>query len=120
MADFNPKQDDASNVPPPAEPTLKLGRLPSPAQKGRLKGFSSNLKDFLTERPGKYAGKKSVLTSAQFGASLSDNFKEFFRPAVRGPVNSDLLVNWNAGFSGFWKNLGDLISPPKLPPLRDD
>ena len=118
MADFNPKQDDASNVPPPAEPTLKLGRLPSPAQKGRLKGFSSNLKDFLTERPGKYAGKKSVLTSAQFGASLSDNFKEFFRPAVRGPVNSDLLVNWNAGFSGFWKNLGDLISPPKLPPLR--
>ena len=116
MADFNPKQDDAAN--PPAEPTLQLGRLPSPAQKGRLKGFSSNLKDFLTERPGKYRGKPAVLTSAHFGASLSENFKEFFQPAVRGKVNSDLLVNWNAGFGGFWKNLSDLISPPKLPPLK--
>jgi periplasmic protein TonB len=115
MADFNPKPDDAV---PPAEPTLKLGRLPSPAQKGRLKGFSSNLRDFLTERPGKYRGKKNVLTSAQFGDSLRENLKEFFRPAPRGRVSSDLLVNWNVGFGGFWKNLSDLISPPKLPPLK--
>ena len=116
MADFSPKQDDAAN--PPAEPTLQLGRLPSPAQKNRLSGFSSNLKDFLTERPGKLRGKQTVLTSAHFGAGLSENLKEFFRPAVRGKVNSDLLVNWNAGFGGFWKNLSDLISPPKLPPLK--
>ncbi len=98
---------------------MPLGRLPSPAQSSRLKGLSSNLKDFLTERPAKGRdGKQTVLTSAQFGAGLGENLKEFFRSAPRGRVNSDLLVDWNAGFSGFWANLRDLISPPKMPPLK--
>jgi len=52
-----------------------------------------------------------------FGATISDNFKEFFRPGARGSVSSDLLVNWNQSPS-LWQNLRDTISPPKLPPLN--
>jgi periplasmic protein TonB len=116
MAELNSKQGNTGQ--PREQTAAPLGRLPSPSQASRLRGFSSNLKEFLTERPAKYAGgKKTVLTSAQFGSGLRENLKEFFRPAPRGRVKSDLLVNWNAGFGGFWANLRDLISPPKLPPL---
>jgi protein TonB len=52
-----------------------------------------------------------------FGESISDNFKEFFRPAPRGAVNSSLLVNWNQSAT-LWQNVRDIISPPKLPPLN--
>jgi len=116
MANQDPKQGNAGVM--PAKPAAPIGRLPSPTRDSRVKQFSSNLRDFLTERPAKGpSGKKSVITSAQFGSGLRENLKELFRPAPRGQVRSDLLVNWNAGFSGFWQNLRDLISPPKLPPL---
>jgi protein TonB len=114
MADMNDKKGVAGHA--AADPSVPLGRLPSPTQESRLKGFSSNLRDFLKERPAK--GKATVLTSAQFGTGVMENLKEFFKPNPRGRVNSDLLVDWNAGFSGFWRNLRDTISPPKLPPLR--
>jgi len=79
----------------------------------------SNLRDFLAERPVKFRpGQQTAFRMPGFGESLTDNLKEFFRPAPRGAVKSELLVNWNAGFGGFWQNLRDTISPPKLAPLK--
>jgi periplasmic protein TonB len=106
-------------VQPAPEPTLKIGRLPSPTGDSRVKGFASNVKDFLTERPVNLKGARpEVFNTPGFGEGLLDNWKEFLRASPRGQVNSDLLVNWNAGFGGFWQNLRDTISPQKLPPLK--
>src|SRR5271169_5592915 len=102
-----------------AEPTLEIGRYKSPVADSELRNFFSNIRDFLFERPVNMKGvKPTVFDTPGFGESLRDNLSEFFRSAQRGPVNSDLLVNWNAGFGGFWQNLRDMISPPKLPPLK--
>jgi TonB family protein len=117
MPELNPHIQDT--VPSGPENTLRIGRLPSPVRESEFKSFISNLKEFLTERPVKVkSGKSDVFQQPGFGESLNDNLKEFFRPEARGPVNSDLLVNWDGGFGGFWQNVKDTISPPKLPPLR--
>lgn len=101
------------------DPSSPLGRYVSPVRDSALKNFFSNIHDFLFERPVKMrAGGPAVLTRPGFGASLSENLKEFFRPAPRGAVRSDLMVNWNTGFGSTWQNLRDLIFPRKLPPLQ--
>src|ERR1700723_69267 len=99
MPELNPHIQDT--VPSGPENTLRIGRLPSPVRESEFKSFISNLKEFLTERPVKVRSSSSdVFKQPGFGESLNDNFKEFFRPAPKGPVNSDLLVNWNAGRGG--------------------
>src|SRR5579863_3355303 len=101
------------------EPTLRIGRLPADIHVSPMKSLFSNLRDFLVERPLNFRpGQQTAFRMPGFGESLGDNLKEFFRPAPRGAVNSDLLVNWNVGFGGFWQNIRDTISPPKLPPLK--
>ena len=35
-----------------------------------------------------------------------------------GAAGSDMMVDWQPGYRVFWRNLRDLISPPKLPPLK--
>lgn len=116
MSDIGARLDDSGRS--TTEPTLKIGRLASPSRESNLKSLASNLKDFLTERPVKIRGDRApVFAMGGFGASISDNFKEFFRPGARGSVNSALLVNWNQSAS-LWQNLRDMISPPKLPPLN--
>jgi protein TonB len=117
MADLTtPISDPGDNK---TEPTLQIGRYKSPVADSELRNFFSNIRDFLFERPVNMKGvKPTVFNTPGFGESLRDNLSEFFVSAPRGPVNSDLLINWNAGFSGLWQNLRDLIWPPKLAPLK--
>jgi len=84
-------------------------------------GFLSNLKEFLTERPVKVIGNaKGAFTQEEYGGGFVENLKEMFRAAPRaaGPDPTGLSVNWQANRSSVWKNLRDLIAPPKLPPLK--
>ena len=116
MSDFSSRLDEVGRS--TDEPTLRLGRLPSPSTGSSIKSLFSNLQDFLTERPIKVQpGARTAFGMPGFGDDFGGNLKEFFRAAPRGPVNSDLLVDWNEG-AGFWQNLRDWISPPKLPPLQ--
>jgi protein TonB len=116
MSDFSARLDDAGRS--TSEPTLRLGRLRSPAHESNLKSLFSNLKDFLTERPVKTrGGKTEVFAMPSFGANLGENLKEFFRSGPRGAVHSVLLVDWSEG-AGLWQNLRDLVFPRKLPPLE--
>ena len=114
MSDIIARLDNASQpTTEPVDPTLQLGRFKSPSQESNLKSLASNLKDFLTERPVKIKGDRApVFSMGGFGDDIGDNFKEFFRPSARGPVNSALLVNWDQN-AGLWQNLRDMISPPQ-------
>ena len=100
------------------ENSLHLGRLPSPARESYFKTVLSNFRDFLSERPVKIRrGAPDSFAMPQFGASLGDNFREFFRPSPRGAVNSALLINWKEE-GGLWRKLRDTLFPRKLPPLK--
>jgi protein TonB len=116
MADIGARIHDAGSS--NEGPTLQLGRYRAPVHESNLKSLWSNLKDFLTERPVKMRpGTPSAFAMPRFGGSFGENIGELFRSGAKGPVKSSLLVNWNEQV-GFWQNLRDLISPPKLPPLR--
>lgn len=116
MPDFSSILDEAGRS--TTEPTLRLGRFRSPAHESHLKSLVSNLKDFLTERPVKVRrGHPESFAMPEFGESLGDNFREFFRPSARGAVNSPLLINWSVQ-GGMWRNLRDTLFPRKLPPLQ--
>jgi periplasmic protein TonB len=117
MSDFGARLDEAGRS--TSEPTLRLGQMAAPVAHGSsLKSLLSNLKDFLTERPAKVrAGAPTSFDMPGFGAGFGANIREFFRSGPRGRVRSDLLVNWDEEPS-LWRNLCDLIWPPKLPPLK--
>jgi periplasmic protein TonB len=116
MSDFGARINDAGDA--NEGPKLQLGRFYSPARQSNLQSLWSNLKDFLTERPVKLRpGTPSAFAMPRFGTGLGENVKEFFHAGPRGNVKSGLLVNWKEHV-GFWQNLRDLISPPKLPPLK--
>jgi TonB family protein len=90
-------------------------------RQSRLKTFLSNFKDFLFERPVKVrGGNPTAFVTPEFGAGVGENFKELFRasPRLRAQANSVLLVNWNTGFDGFWRNLRDAVFPPQMAPLE--
>src|SRR5579863_476114 len=79
-----------------ADPSLRLGRLPSPTRQSNLSSLFSNLRDFLVERPVKLrAGTPTAFDIPRFGTGLGDNLKEFFHSGPRGKVNSAFLVNWH-------------------------
>ncbi|MGA9882299.1 MAG: energy transducer TonB [Candidatus Acidiferrales bacterium] len=116
MSEFGARTHDAAS--PNEGPTLQIGRYRSPLHESSLRSLWSNLKDFLTERPVKMKpGTPSAFAMPGFGGSFRDNIRELFHSGPKGPVNSDLLVNWR-GQNSLWKNIRDLISPPKLPPLE--
>jgi periplasmic protein TonB len=106
----------------PHDPMIRLGRLNSPLRESGVKNFFSNLHEFFFERPKRVRGARPTGFEVDgFGSGLGENLKEWLRSGPRGNVHSDLLVDWgaSAGFTGgLWRNLRDLISPPKLPPLE--
>lgn len=114
----------------PATPPPKV-TLPSGASAPRLgapqvplsRGFLSNLRDFLAERPIKIPknGRGAVFTPEGFGSGLTENLKEFFKPTprgIQGAASSRMTVDWQPFYKVFFQNIRDVISPPKLPPLK--
>lgn len=85
--------------------------------------FTSNLKDFLTERPVKLPPRKGydAFEMVQFGSSFKDNFKEWLRPlppSARRVPTSHLLVSSQSWFGTFFGNIRDAIAPRRLPALK--
>src|SRR5712671_3482803 len=82
---------------PPPKVTLPAGdsapRLAG-SQKPLSRGFLSNLKDFLAERPVKLPknGSAEVFIPEEFGAGLADNFREWFKPTPKA-VSSRMTVD---------------------------
>ncbi|MFZ0641454.1 MAG: energy transducer TonB [Candidatus Acidiferrales bacterium] len=118
----DPQLNPQSNAAPAPGLDLKYTRE-STTRQSWFKVFSSNLKEFLTERPGRMrqGSEPSAFASVQFGSSFSENFKELLRPippSARGKSNSELLVASKGWFASFWENVRDTVAPPKLPPLK--
>jgi protein TonB len=108
------------------EPNLTPQRQWTPhfqvASEPWVKGFFSRLKEYLSERPVKVpANTPSSLGEFHFGAGFWENLRELFRPLPahlrHAKPDGRLLVAWESSARMFWRNLRDLIVPPKLPPL---
>jgi len=70
--------------------------------------FFSNLRDFLAERPVKIPknGKGDVFTQEGFGSGLTENLKEWFKPApraIRGAAASRMTVDWEPFYKVFFR-----------------
>ena len=115
---YQPKPEPVVDPNDPT-PKLRLGRFKAPTQDSRWKMFVSNVKEFMTERPVKIKGAKPTqFDNPGFGDSFKDNLAEFWKPGVRGNVNSDLLVDWNQNFGSTWQNIKDWLNPPKQAPWK--
>jgi hypothetical protein len=88
------------------------------SQKPLSRGFVSNLRDFLmsvrSKSPRTYGAR---VHPDGFGGGLTENFKEWFKPTPKA-VSSRMTVDWQPPYKVIWQNIRDLISPPKLPPLK--
>lgn len=117
----NPQPNISSNPAPARSLDLSATRRAIDRKSG-FSIFWSNLRDYLTERPVKIrrGSEPSPFESAGFGSTMSENFKEFWRPLPRSArrVNSDLLVSEKGWLATFWGNIRDTIAPKKLPPLE--
>ncbi|MFZ0634026.1 MAG: energy transducer TonB [Candidatus Acidiferrales bacterium] len=84
-----------------------------------IKSFFSNLKDFLSERPVKIReGAPTAFYIPKFSSGVGGNLKEWLKPlpaSARGPMRSEMLVDWNPNFGTFWDNLRTAFSKQKLP-----
>lgn len=121
---FNPIARD-----PNAEKVqLSAGEAPRLGPPAHLKqpSFWDNLKDFLTERSIKIpsSAKDPVFHTEGLDNSFKQSFKDFLqpRPKIRHNPNAQIAqgmdIEWEPGYRVFWRNLHDLFSPPKLPPLK--
>ncbi len=123
MSTLTPKWSEPEN--PAPKVTLSAGGT-APRLSGSYqplsRGFFSNLKDFLSERPVKVpANGTAPFTPPQFGGGFTDNLRDWFKPgprAIRGASASRMTVEWQSPYKVFWQNVRDIIAPPKLPPLR--
>lgn len=86
-------------------------------------GLWGNLRDFLSEPsvkvPRTTAG--SPFTPTEYRPGLFENLKEILSPSPRVAVAAGVAPldeKWKPEFPSFWQNVRDIISPPKLPPLK--
>jgi protein TonB len=83
-------------------------------------GLWSNLKDFLTERSIKVP--KNARQTVFRTDGLNNNFADSLRAAISTPrvgaSHSNMLLETAPEYRIFFRNLRDLISPPKLAPLK--
>ena len=120
MSTIAPKWSDPTT---PAPKVTLPGGTTAPrlggAQAPLSRGFLSNLRDFLMERPIKVGKNRpgDVFTVEEYGGGISDNLKEWFKPTPKA-VSSRMTVDWQPAYKVMWQNVRDLISPPKLPPLK--
>lgn len=123
MSHINPNWSAPATPPPkvtlaPGESAPRLAGIAKPISQG----FVSNLKDFLTEKPVKVAKDAAgSLGEDHFGDSFTDNLKDWFKPGPRIARNapaSRMEVAWQSPYQVLVQNIRDLISPPKLPPLK--
>jgi protein TonB len=103
---------------------LGPGSSPSfaPSRQLQSPSFWTNLKDFLTERSLRVPrnARPEVFHTDSVDSSFSESLKSFFHsaPRIKGPAASGMVVDLEPTYRVFWRNLRDLISPPKLPPLK--
>jgi TonB family protein len=94
----------------------------APSRRLQSPSFWTNLKDFLTERSIRVPRntRQEVFHTEGVDTSFSESLKSFFRraPRIKGPAMSGMIVDLEPTYRVFWRNLRDLISPPKLPPLK--
>jgi TonB family protein len=94
-----------------------------PSRRLRSSTFWTNLKDFLTERSIRVPknARQEVFYTEGIDDSFSENLKSLFHSSPRltgAAAASGMVVDLEPTYRVFWRNLRDLISPPKLPPLR--
>src|ERR1700724_506508 len=107
-------------------PAGQSGPRFAPGRQLRPPSFWTNLKDFLTERSVRVPrnAQQDVFRNDGLDTSFTESFKAFFRPAPQkgpatdGALPAGMVVDLEPGYLVFWHNIRDLISPPKLPPLK--
>src|SRR5579871_4832784 len=83
--------------------------------------FWGNLKDFLTERSVKVprGARQQVFRRDGLDSSFGESFKAFFKPAPKkSAADAAMMVDLEPAYVTLWRNVRDLIAPPKLPPLK--
>lgn len=97
-----------------------------PSRRLQSPGFWTNLKDFLTERSIRVPrnARQQVFYTEGVDSSFFESLKSFFRPTPRikgagaSATTAGMVVDLEPTYRVFFRNLRDLISPPKLPPLK--
>jgi protein TonB len=91
-------------------------------QRPWAQSFFTSLIEYLTEKPVKISDVRAgaPFTPPKFGAGFVENFKEWLKGGSNVPLpkGQSMLVEDKPFLRVMWEDIRDLISPPKLPPLK--
>ena len=107
LSTIAPKWSDPSTPPPKVVlPEGKSAPRLGGSQKPLSRGFLSNLRDFLMERPVKISKhvRGDVFTIEEYGGGIGENLKEWFKPTPKA-VSSRMTVEWQSPYKVMWQNL---------------